>query len=175
MKATGIIRRIDDLGRVVIPKEIRRTLRLKDGDPLEIFTDSSGAVIFRKYEMLNEMEQLAQAVAKNLSEAISEMVFIANTDEVIAVDEKYPASRKALGEKVNLEYSNSSYVLLKHDDHNFLTGINCDFLRQFITVFPITHQGDLIGTICVSSNYELTETQKAIAKVMAKMLTPDEF
>ena len=59
MKATGIVRRIDDLGRVVIPKEIRRTLRIREGDPLEIFTDRDGEVIFKKYSPMGEMGALA--------------------------------------------------------------------------------------------------------------------
>ena len=60
MKATGIIRKIDDLGRVVIPKEIRRTLRIREGDPLEIYTDREGEVILKKYSMMEDMGILAQ-------------------------------------------------------------------------------------------------------------------
>ena len=59
MKATGIVRRIDDLGRIVIPKEIRRTLRIREGDPLEIFTDREGKVILKKYSPIGELETLA--------------------------------------------------------------------------------------------------------------------
>ena len=60
MKATGIVRRIDDLGRVVIPKEIRRTLRIREGDPLEIFTEKDGSVIFKKYSMMDDQGEFAQ-------------------------------------------------------------------------------------------------------------------
>ena len=63
MKATGIVRRIDDLGRVVIPKEIRRTMRIREGDPLEIFTDREGGVILRKYSPIGEMGEFAQEYA----------------------------------------------------------------------------------------------------------------
>ena len=59
MKATGIVRRIDDLGRVVIPKEIRRTMRIREGDPLEIFTNSEGEVIFKKYSPVGDISELA--------------------------------------------------------------------------------------------------------------------
>ena len=64
MKATGIVRRIDDLGRVVIPKEIRRTLRIREGDALEIFTDAQGGVIFKKYSPVGEMSTFAETVYK---------------------------------------------------------------------------------------------------------------
>ena len=64
MKATGIVRRIDDLGRVVIPKEIRRTMRIREGDPLEIYTSSDGEVIFKKYSAINEMAASASQVAE---------------------------------------------------------------------------------------------------------------
>lgn len=65
MKATGIVRRIDDLGRVVIPKEIRRTLRLRDGDPMEIFTDREGTVILKKYSPIGDMADFAEEFAES--------------------------------------------------------------------------------------------------------------
>ncbi len=68
MKATGIIRKIDDLGRVVIPKEIRRTLRIREGDPLEIYTDREGEVILKKYSMMEDMGILAQQYADALAQ-----------------------------------------------------------------------------------------------------------
>ena len=67
MKATGVVRRIDDLGRIVIPKEIRRTLRIKEGDPLEIFTDKEGGIILRKYSPIGELSEFATEYAENFS------------------------------------------------------------------------------------------------------------
>ena len=69
MKATGIVRRIDDLGRVVIPKEIRRTMRIREGDPLEIFTDNDGEVVFKKYSPVGEMSPFAAQYADVMSRA----------------------------------------------------------------------------------------------------------
>ncbi|MEE1053461.1 MAG: AbrB/MazE/SpoVT family DNA-binding domain-containing protein, partial [Acutalibacteraceae bacterium] len=68
MKATGIVRRIDDLGRVVIPKEIRRTLRIREGDPLEIYTGSEGEVIFKKYSPMGEMSAFSSDYATALAD-----------------------------------------------------------------------------------------------------------
>ena len=85
MKATGIVRRIDDLGRVVIPKEIRRTLRIRDGDPLEIFVDRDGEVILKKYSPIGELGEFAQEYADALNESLGHIACIADRDVIIAV------------------------------------------------------------------------------------------
>jgi AbrB family transcriptional regulator (stage V sporulation protein T) len=85
MKATGIVRRIDDLGRVVIPKEIRRTLRIREGDPLEIFVDREGEVILKKYSPIGELGDFAKEYADSLNEALGHIVCIADRDNIIAV------------------------------------------------------------------------------------------
>lgn len=84
MKATGIVRRIDDLGRVVIPKEIRRTLRIREGDPLEIFTDREGEVILKKYSPIGELANFAGQYAESIAQALGCLVCICDTDQVIA-------------------------------------------------------------------------------------------
>ena len=85
MKATGIVRRIDDLGRVVIPKEIRRTMRIREGDPLEIFTDNDGEVVFKKYSPVGEMSPFANQYADVMSRACGLPVVISDRDHVVAV------------------------------------------------------------------------------------------
>ena len=85
MKATGIVRRIDDLGRVVIPKEIRRTLRIREGDPLEIFTDREGEIILKKYSPIGELGTLAKLYAESLAQTLSCTVCITDMDQVVAV------------------------------------------------------------------------------------------
>ena len=84
MKATGIVRRIDDLGRVVIPKEIRRTMRIREGDPLEIYTDREGEVIFKKYSPIGELTGFASQYAETLHKTCSMAVIITDRDAVIA-------------------------------------------------------------------------------------------
>ena len=85
MKATGIVRRIDDLGRVVIPKEIRRTMRIREGDPLEIYTDNDGGVIFKKYSPLGELGSFAAQYAEVLYKTAGHAVVVCDRDHVIAV------------------------------------------------------------------------------------------
>ena len=85
MKATGIVRRIDDLGRVVIPKEIRRTLRLRDGDPMEIFTDREGTVILKKYSPIGDMADFAEEFAESAVKILGNTALITDRDQFIAV------------------------------------------------------------------------------------------
>ena len=80
MKATGIVRRIDDLGRVVIPKEIRRTLRIREGDPLEIFTDREGEIILKKYSPIGELGSFAKQYADVLAQGTGQIVCITDRD-----------------------------------------------------------------------------------------------
>ena len=85
MKATGIVRRIDDLGRVVIPKEIRRTLRIREGDPLEIFTDREGGVILKKYSPIGELTDFSREYADSLQQVIGHVILVCDRDAFISV------------------------------------------------------------------------------------------
>lgn len=91
MKATGIVRRIDDLGRVVIPKEIRRSMRLREGDPLEIYTTREGYVCFRKYSPCENVDgkKIHKAVSALLPEGINFAIFI-DGDRLCTNDERFP-------------------------------------------------------------------------------------
>ena len=96
MKATGIVRRIDDLGRVVIPKEIRRTLRIREGDPLEIYTEKDGEVIFKKYSPMGELSEFAAQICESVHKATGTLAAVCDRDSIIAVA---GGSRKELMEK----------------------------------------------------------------------------
>ncbi len=84
MKATGIVRRIDDLGRIVVPKEIRRTLRIREGDPLEIFTSREGEIMLKKYSPVGELGEFAASYAESLAQAVGALVCITDRDYIIA-------------------------------------------------------------------------------------------
>ena len=85
MKATGIVRRIDDLGRVVIPKELRRTMRLREGAPLEIFTDKDGELIFKKYSPIGELTDFAADLCESLRKAADAVAAVCDRDGLVAV------------------------------------------------------------------------------------------
>ena len=133
MKATGIVRRIDDLGRVVIPKEIRRTMRIREGDPLEIYTDREGEVIFKKYSPIGELGVFASQYAEILSKTSGHGICITDKDNVIAVS---GASKKELMDKKisqdieEIIEEKETYVSLDHfsADRLGIAGQGCGFL-----------------------------------------------
>ena len=94
MKATGIVRRIDDLGRVVVPKEIRRILRIREGDPLEIYTGNMGEIILKKYSPIGDMSQVAVEFAETASSILGGTVAVSDTDQFIAAAGKQKISRR---------------------------------------------------------------------------------
>ena len=98
MKATGIVRRIDDLGRVVIPKEIRRTMRIREGDPLEIYTSREGEVIFKKYSLLGGVEDFAGQLCETMSRSTGCICAVTDRDTVISV--AGGGKRELLGKRI---------------------------------------------------------------------------
>lgn len=150
MKATGIVRRIDDLGRVVIPKEIRRTMRIREGDPLEIFTDREGEVIFKKYSPIGELADFASQYAETLHKTCGMSVVICDRDTVIAGSgiPKKEYSDKTLSKE--LEEIISSRALYCYNDGEDKKYITSDGGSYYVScAMPIITEGDLTG--CVAS------------------------
>ena len=104
MRATGIIRRIDELGRIVIPKEIRRTMRIHEGDPLEIFTDREGEIILKKYSPIGELGPFAEEYAEALAQVMDCIVCITDYDQIIAASGR--GSKEFVGKEINRELEN---------------------------------------------------------------------
>ena len=98
MKATGIVRRVDDLGRIVIPKEIRRTLRIREGDPLEIYTEKDGGVIFRKYSPMGDLQEFAAQMCESIGSATGKIAAVSDRDAIIAL---HGAPKRELIDKPN--------------------------------------------------------------------------
>ena len=151
MKATGLVRRIDDLGRVVIPKEIRRTLRIKEGDPLEIYTDRDGEVIFKKYSPIGEMQGFANEYATALNKTIGAPVFVCDKDEVICVS---GASKKEFLEK-KISKALESIMEGRAIYVSAVDSESCEVVEntgyQIGCAMPIISEGYVIG--CVLSAY----------------------
>ncbi len=153
MKATGIVRRIDDLGRVVIPKEIRRTMRIREGDPLEIYTDREGEVIFKKYSPIGELSSFAAQYAETLHKTCSMAVLICDRDAVIAcsgVPRKEYADKPLSTELEALMEDRSLYVWREGEDK--LCPLRDGGNHFASCVMPILSEGDIIG--CVASLME---------------------
>ncbi|WP_275563871.1 stage V sporulation protein T [Otoolea muris] len=154
MKATGIVRRIDDLGRVVIPKEIRRTLRLREGTPLEIFTDREGEIILKKYSPMVELAAFAVQYAEAMAQSTGLMVCMTDRDQVIAVSGgpkkdylQKPVSRQLeniITERMNVlaVKEDKAYVPLIMDEPE---GVTAE------AIVPIICEGDAIGAVAILS------------------------
>ncbi len=154
MKATGIVRRIDDLGRVVIPKEIRRTMRIREGDPLEIYTDREGEVIFKKYSPIGELAAFASQYAETLHKTCSLSVVICDRDAVIACSgvPRKDYTDKPLSEE--LEQIISSRALYYFKENDTPIPVLASGGNHFVScAMPIISEGDIVG--CVAS---VTET-----------------
>ncbi|MGE5553006.1 MAG: stage V sporulation protein T [Betaproteobacteria bacterium] len=152
MKATGIVRRIDDLGRVVIPKEIRRTLRIREGDPLEIFVDREGEVILKKYSPIGELGDFAKEYADSLSEATGHIALITDRDAVIAVAgaAKKDYLDKAISASVERIMEDRKPLLtpkVAETDEELIEGVR--FSSQVVA--PIVAEGDPIGSVILAS------------------------
>jgi AbrB family transcriptional regulator (stage V sporulation protein T) len=152
LKATGIVRRIDDLGRVVIPKEIRRTLRIREGDPLEIFVDRDGEVILKKYSPIAELGNFAQEYADSLHEAMGHIALIADRDTIIAVSgaPKKEFMGKPLSSAVEQVMETRKSVLISNTaEHKFYKGEDEDSVPKFFAevIAPIISEGDPIGAV----------------------------
>ncbi len=149
MKATGIVRRIDDLGRVVIPKEIRRTMRIREGDPLEIYTNREGEVIFKKYSPIGELSSFAGEYAETLSKVCGLSVVITDRDAVIAtagVSRKEYGDKRISGELEAIISSRQMYVREENSDYVYVTE---DATSHYVRcAMPIIAEGDLIGCVC---------------------------
>lgn len=159
MKATGIVRRIDDLGRVVIPKEIRRTLRIREGDPLEIFVDREGEVILKKYSPIGELGDFAKEYADSLYEAVGHIALITDRDNIIAVAgaPKKEFLNKAISVAVEKVMEERKPVLItKPGEHRYCKECllddeeaGCKFTAEVIA--PIISGGDPIGAVIITS------------------------
>lgn len=154
MKATGIVRRIDELGRVVIPKEIRSTLRLKSGDPLEIFTDRD-ELMLKKYSPIASLEKFSEGTAKSLSDLSGHIAVICDTDEVIHASGRGQRSfdGKSLSDKMEkILRDRKSYVanLSEGGDMVPITSSDDNEITAQIIV-PIVCNGDCLGAVALVS------------------------
>lgn len=170
MKATGIVRRIDDLGRVVIPKEIRRTLRIREGDPLEIFTDREGEIILKKYSPIGELSVFAGQYAESLAQTSGCLVCICDMDQIVAASgagrkdfqEKFITKQleKALLERKEIaaEEKDKKYVKITGEQPE-------EYCREVIS--PIICEGDVIGGVILL----IKDSKKKPGEVESKLVS----
>ena len=172
MKATGIVRRIDDLGRVVIPKEIRRTLRIREGDPLEIFVDRDGEVILKKYSPISELGDFAKEYADALFDSSGHSILICDRDTYIAVSgsSKKEYLNKSISDLLERTMDQRNSVLEESKKEiQLVDGIDDDVSAY--TIAPIVANGDPIGAVVLfSKERSMGEVEHKAAETAAGFL-----
>ena len=170
MKATGIVRRIDDLGRVVIPKEIRRTMRIREGDPLEIYTDRDGEVIFKKYSPIGELHAFASEYADTLQKTAGMPIFICDRDAIITVSGA--SKREYMDRKIShsLEEIIESRTLYVRGAGKETLPLTDDGAHYVSCAMPIIAEGDIIGCIISGWQYDVSTTDKISESIESKLI-----
>jgi len=174
MKATGIVRRVDDLGRIVIPKEIRRTLRIREGDPLEIYTEKDGGVIFRKYSPMGDLQEFAAQMCESIGSATGHIAAVADRDSIIAL---HGAPKRELMDKPNSPELERLMEQRKH--YLYKSGDTPIFAADGFEKYhlgaasPILSQGDLMGCVLLllgEGDSPLQESDQSLARTAAGFL-----
>lgn len=174
MKATGIVRRIDELGRVVVPKEIRRTLKIREGDSLEIFTDSSGEIILKKYSPIGEMTEFAKMYVEAISNATGHTVIITDRDMVIAAAGN--GKNDLLGKVITKQLENviDERVIYNSELNKTIVKIveNMPIDEGGEIICPIICEGDVIGAVIIISKVKgkMNEIEIKLGSVAAGFL-----
>ena len=174
MKATGIVRRVDDLGRIVIPKEIRRTLRIREGDPLEIYTEKDGGVIFRKYSPMGDLQDFAAQICESIGTNTGRIAAVADRDAIIALSgapkrelmdkPTSPELDKLMEQRKNYRYTSGDAMLKASEGSDkYHLGVAA----------PILSQGDLMGCVMLllgENDQPLSESDHKLAQTFAGFL-----
>lgn len=174
MKATGIVRRIDDLGRVVIPKEIRRTMRIREGDPLEIYTDNGGEVIFKKYSPIGELSGFASQYAEVLNKTAGFPVVVCDRDHVVAVaglPKKELLERRVTAALEEMMEHRRNFVWNGDEKQRLQPVEGVD--RCCMVGAPILSAGDVCGSVmmlCTDTGGTAAETEVKLVAAAAQFL-----
>ena len=174
MKATGIVRRVDDLGRIVIPKEIRRTLKIREGDPLEIYTEKDGGVILRKYSPMGDMQEFAVQFCESIGAATGHVAAVADRDSIIALS---GAPKRELLDKPNSQELDR--LMEQRKNYRYETGGSMLPATEGTDKYhlgvaaPILCQGDLMGCVMLllgENDKPLAESDQKWAQTVAQFL-----
>lgn len=176
MKATGIVRRIDELGRIVIPKEIRRTLRIRESDPLEIFTDREGEIILKKYSPIGELNAFAKQYAEALAQVSGRVAVITDRDQFIAAAGGFKnLIGKTISKSLEQKIENREQFLVENGERGFVN--ICEEMEKEqvsqIAVSPILSEGDMIGSVILmekDTKKKMGEIEKKLTQAAAEFL-----
>ena len=174
MKATGIVRRIDDLGRVVIPKEIRKTLRIKEGTPLEIFTDREGEIILKKYSPIGELNVFAKEYAEALAQSSGMVACITDHDQVVAAAGSREYMGKPISKALEDAITERSSVFANGNDRGRIPVTQEQREPLYSQIMqPIISAGDTVGSVLLLGKNErdvMGESEKMLIRTASGFL-----
>ncbi len=177
MKATGIVRRIDELGRIVIPKEIRRTHKIREGTPLEIFSGENGELVLKKYSPVLELEDIAYDSVKSVFDVLELDCFVCDKDSIISVEGTSNFKRNYLHKFISLDLERTienrkPIILNSLDGANLITLVKDERpAYSSLSLVPILSQGDTYGAIGIISNTQLTNNEIKILQTFANFIS----
>lgn len=166
MKATGVVRRIDELGRIVIPKEIRKVLKIRTGDSLEIYTDNSSNIILSKHSKLQEIKQTAEAYSNAVYKTFGLNLLVIDRETIVTSNDYI--NKKIQDNKISKELER--YVLEERKVNVEYLRINNELILKHTYLMPVSLFGDNLGLIIVASEKEITEEDKSVAIILESML-----
>ena len=166
MKSTGVIRRIDELGRIVIPKEIRKNLNIREGENLEIIIDNNNNIILSKHSPLINIENIIGKIKENLSDVINDTVIITDREKVIASSDD-----TLMGKDINsfAEYIDNRENYISKELQSFIIGK--ESLRGYFTVIPIISFSDCFGLIVIISENSVKKENELLGKLVSKIIS----
>lgn len=170
MKATGVVRRIDDLGRIVIPKEIRRNLRIHEGDSLEIYIEGKDSIIFKKYSLVESINNFIVQYVESIASTSKRDIIVTDNERIIAASNGF--RKDIVGRKIDIRLED---VIQKRNVQTFERGNNfevCDNLTisSAVIIKPITVYGDLIGSVLVVGDNYIDEIEKLLVDLTASFI-----
>src|SRR5690554_4493407 len=171
MKATGVVRRIDDLGRIVIPKEIRRSLRIREGDSLEIYADGSESIVLKKYSPVQSIDNFVVQLVDSINSSSQKEVIITDTEKVIAAAGGF--RKDIVGKKIDLRLDEK---LQRRNVQIFERNDNLEVTENLIIksaaiLKPIIVYGDIIGGVIVVGENNITDIEKVVVETAASFIS----
>ena len=159
MKATGVVRRIDDLGRIVLPKELRRTMRIKEGESLEIYTDGDNKIVLKKYSPVNQMTDFVKEFTESMSTTNKRNIIITDNEKIVAAsgDFKVDLTGKKISKELEERLKNRNTQINN-------TGISLNICENYTIIKPINVFGDILGCVIVEGKPQVTDSEKSLAE-----------
>ena len=164
MKATGVVRRIDDLGRIVLPKELRRTMRIKEGESLEIYTDGDNKIVLKKYSPVNQMTDFVKEFTESMSTTNKRNIIITDNEKIVAAsgDFKVDLTGKKISKELEERLKNRNTQINN-------TGISLNICENYTInnssiIKPINVFGDILGCVIVEGKPQVTDSETSLAE-----------